>query len=141
MGPAYQMASSHLTSTVRVGLFKSPLSSFHDWLAFSTSEWIYSTRLQWSLTHLGVIWIFTIWSFCVDTKVSIPKCNLIPKLLEKPHHRAHLMVFKWSDVHFKYIYHSLCNIHNRLQREMTAEYENQVVDYRNGLAKKWWGSN
>lgn len=30
MGPAYQMASSHLTSTVRVGLFKSPLPSFHD---------------------------------------------------------------------------------------------------------------
>ena len=111
------------------------------WLAFSINDWIYSIRLQWSLAHPGAIWIFTVWSLVSIVKFPSRTVIWLPNSWETPHCRAHLKVLKWSGVCFKHMYHFLCNIHNRLQRAMTAQFEHQVVDYRKGLAEKWWGSN
>ena len=84
---------------------------------------------------------FTVWSLVSIVKFPSRSVIWLPNSWKTPHCIDHLKVLKRSGVCFKHMYRFLCNIHNRLQRAMTAQSENQVVDYRKGLAEKWWGSN
>ena len=128
-----------MASTVWVSLFNFPFSA--SMTSILHNQWIYSIRLQWSQAHPGAIWIFTVWSLVSIVKFPSWSVIWLPNSWKTPHCRAHLKVLKWSGVCFKHMYHFLCNIHNRMQRAMTAQSENQVVYDRKDLAEKWWGSN
>lgn len=98
----------------------------------SLCEWIHSIRLPRSRALLGPVDFYSL-IICVGIKVSLPKCNLMPRLLGTPHHRARLQV-SMVRCAFQYMYHSLRGVHDRLQRAMAGQRESQVVEYRNSLA-------
>lgn len=69
------------------------------------NAWIHTFNqvTVWSLVLLGVIRMFTIWSFHLVLELPSQSVIEVPNSWRTPHHRACLRVYTWSGVHFKLI--------------------------------------